>query len=128
MTRGYLLDTHVLIWALAEPRKLKKETAAILESNPEVWVSAGSIWEIGIKTKRGKMEFEGMDVFLEWLKPFDFKFLNITPAHAQQAAGLDLIHQDPFDRMLVAQALEENLTLISADGVLPAYGIKILVP
>lgn len=120
-----LLDTNVLLWWLeAGPRLSNTARTAIQESNA-TYVSAVSVWEIGIKTSTGKLEFRGdMDrqIALNGFVPLD-----ITVAHAIAAGRLPFHHRDPFDRMLVAQAAAESLTLITSDAVLTAYNVPVML-
>jgi PIN domain nuclease of toxin-antitoxin system len=120
-----LLDTNVLLWWLeAGPRLSNTARTAIQESNA-TYVSAVSVWEIGIKTSTGKLEFRGdMDrqIALNGFVPLD-----ITVAHAIAAGRLPFHHRDPFDRMLVAQAAAESLTLITSDAVLKAYNVPVML-
>ncbi|MEI6790661.1 MAG: type II toxin-antitoxin system VapC family toxin [Myxococcaceae bacterium] len=121
----YLLDTHVLLWALVDDARLPKQIQQILISREhEVFVSACSIWEIFIKNSRGKLDLQG-DVE-DFIQKTGFKNLNITFKHAKAAALLPKHHEDPFDRMLIAQAKLENLKLITADAHFKLYEVSIL--
>ena len=120
-----LLDTHLLLWALAEPAKLPG-TARRLLSEAEVYVSAASIWEISIKTGLGKLTADPAEV-LAALEPAGFLSLPVTGQHAARVATLPPVHRDPFDRLLVAQALTEPMRLLTGDPVLARYGENVLV-
>ncbi len=118
-----LLDTHVLLW-WAEERKMAPQAFTAI-SNPDnvVYVSAASIWEIGIKSARGKLEVD--DAIFD-VRADDFEPLPITHADARLAGSLPDHHRDPFDRMLVAQALAHNLVLVTRDPQIQLYQAEIL--
>lgn len=115
-----LLDTHVFLWALAGSTKLKPTARRMLEDAEEVFVSAASIWEVAIKVRLGKLEADPQAV-VEAIEASGFTALPVTAAHAAGVARLALHHQDPFDRLLISQALTEPLRFITADGVLAQY-------
>ena len=119
-----LLDTHVLLWWLADDRKLSKNARAII-ANPdnEVLVSSASLWEISIKTALGQLEVE-MDDLEDAISRNGFRSLPIGFRHALTAGRLPLAHRDPFDRMLVAQAAVEELRLVSHDRVFERHGLS----
>jgi len=115
-----LLDTHLLLWALAEPEKLSVTTRNRLDV-AEVFVSAASVWEVSIKVALGKLEADPSEL-LAAIEPAGFELLPITGLHAAAVAALPLLHRDPFDRMLAAQARTEPLILLTNDTVLEQYG------
>jgi PIN domain nuclease of toxin-antitoxin system len=115
-----LLDTHLLLWALASPSKLSKKARQRIDSS-EVFASAASIWEISIKCALGKLEADPAEV-LAAIEPAGFNHLTITGEHAAKVVELPPIHKDPFDRLLVAQARVEPMILLTDDGVLGGYG------
>jgi len=115
-----LLDTHLLLWALAEPEKLSATTRNRLDA-AEVFVSAASVWEVSIKVALGKLEADPSEL-LAAIEPAGLVLLPITGLHAAAVATLPLLHRDPFDRMLVAQARTEPLILLTNDTVLEQYG------
>jgi len=120
-----LLDTHILIWALENNPALSEKTrSAITTGGNMVFVSSASVWEISIKKSMGKLKVP--DNLLEELVSHRFSLLNISAEHAQLAGELPLFHKDPFDRMLVAQAKIEKLTLISYDPLIARYKVKLL--
>lgn len=120
-----LLDTHVLLWWLADDERLAAETAAAIEDGRnEVLVSAASVWEVEIKRAKGTLK--APDDLLEQLAGAGFSPLAIDPAHARDAARLPRRHEDPFDRMLIAQALAEGATLVSSDAAISRYQVPIL--
>ena len=119
----WLLDTHVLLWALGRPERLDAGTQALLEDvRNEVWFSAASIWEIAIKTRLGRIDFavRPEDV-VQAARETGFEELSIRSDAAALVAGLPLRHRDPFDRLLVAQAMSEPMRLLTADPLLPPY-------
>ncbi len=117
-----LLDTHALIWAV--DGCLSRKAQAALEEAGAVVVSAATIWEIEIKRALGKLQ--APDHMVELVDESGFERLQITFEHARAAARLPLLHGDPFDRMLVAQAHAEGLTLASADAALERYDVPVL--
>ena len=118
-----LLDTHVLLWSLAEPRKLSGQTREALEDAAnEVFVSAVSGWEIAVKRTLGKLE--APDDLEAGIVRQGFLPLNVTFAHAEHAGALPPHHGDPFDRMLVAQAQIEGLVLVTSDARISLYGVR----
>ena len=118
-----LLDTHMLLWAANEPERLSAATRALVENpNNDVVFSAISIWEIAIKTARGRDDFRlHAGFFRRGLFDNGYTELPMTGAHAAALAGLPAIHKDPFDRMLVAQATVEGLTLVTSDPAIANY-------
>lgn len=119
MTR-LLLDTQIVLWALAGHRRLPREARRLIQAHDAV-VSAASIWEIAIKVSIGELDADPDAVRLA-LDPSGFEELPVTGEHAARVALLPPHHRDPFDRLLVAQALVEGLTLLTADAQLAPYG------
>ena len=115
-----LLDTHLLLWAVAEPRKLPPGVRKRIEE-ADVFVSAASLWEVSIKAALGKLAADPAELLAE-IEPAGFTLLPITGEHAAAVAKLPTVHADPFDRMLVAQAKTEPLLLLTNDAVLAGYG------
>lgn len=122
-----LLDTHVLLWSLTEPRKLSPRTRdALQDAGNEVFASSVSGWEIAVKRALGKLK---APVNLEAaVRKQEFIPLNLTFHHAEQAGALPRHHGDPFDRMLVAQAQAEGLILVTRDAHIQLYGIRTMDP
>ena len=120
-----LLDTHVLLWWVEDNPKLAEAPRAII-TNPgtEVVVSAATIWEAAIKRTLGKLRFD-TPVLLDTLRRGDMRVLPITAEHALAAGDLPRHHDDPFDRMLVAQANAEGCTLMTSDTWLRSYAVAI---
>jgi PIN domain nuclease of toxin-antitoxin system len=120
-----LLDTHVLLWALGDPGELDDEArSAIVDPDNEVLVSAGSTWEIAIKSALGKLR--APDDLSEQIAASHFAELGITIEHTLTAGALPRHHADPFDRLLVAQAQLEGLALLTRDKRLELYGVSTL--
>ncbi|BAZ14543.1 PilT domain-containing protein [Calothrix sp. NIES-4071] len=120
-----LLDTHVLIWYLADDPKLPSAIRdLIVDPHNHVFVSVATVWEIAIKKALGKLS--SPDNLPEVLVACAFEVLQINIFHALEAGALPRHHDDPFDRMLVAQAILEGLTLATSDSRIPAYNISIL--
>jgi len=115
-----LLDTHLLLWALGSPSKLPPAARRLI-NEAHVYVSAASIWEISIKAALGKLSADPREV-LAALEPAGFLELPVTGEHAARVADLQAIHRDPFDRLLIAQALTEPMHLLTNDTALAKYG------
>jgi PIN domain nuclease of toxin-antitoxin system len=118
-----LLDTHILLWTIAESRRLSAEARALIGApDNELAFSAASLWEAAIKAGRGREDFR-IDVssLRRGLFDNDYVELPITGAHVAALGTLPPIHRDPFDRLLVAQALVEGLTLVTSDPAVANY-------
>lgn len=121
-----LLDTHAFLWWLTDHRSLSAAArAAIADPAALVFVSAASIWEISIKASLGRLDLGGTDASAAILA-CGFLDLPVTSAHAWTAGRLPTHHDDPFDRMLVAQALAEGLTCVTRDDRIASYGVPAL--
>ncbi len=118
-----LLDTHVFIWWRANDRRIDAATRELVLGAPQVFVSIASAWETAIKIRAGKLTLS--ESFQDGVRESAFTRLPIGFVHAAMLATLPLHHRDPFDRMLVAQAMAENLTLVTVDRVFGEYGINI---
>jgi PIN domain nuclease of toxin-antitoxin system len=118
-----LLDTHLLLWAAGEPRRLSKAARALID-NPdnELLFSAASLWEVAIKRGLGRKDFK-VDTRLlrRGLLDNGYRELPILSDHVVATESLPLIHRDPFDRILVAQATVEGITLLTIDSLLSQY-------
>jgi PIN domain nuclease of toxin-antitoxin system len=125
----FLLDTHTLIWySLSDGRLSAVALALIEDAGQEVLVSSASLWEVAIKVGIGKIALQGSyDAFLErCLGPDGFRTLSIEPAHLKQLTSLPFPggHRDPFDRMLIAQAIVEDIPIIGADVAFDGYAVR----
>lgn len=125
-TDALLLDTHVFLWWRAASPRLGSRAREAISRAEVVFVSSASAWEAAIKQALGRLEIP--DRFELGVEESGFEKLVVTFAHAERAGALPLYHRDPFDRMLVAQALEEGLTLVSHDSQLEAYDVSLLPP
>ena len=119
-----LLDTHVVIWWLTDDPTLSDEIKSALDQEPDVYVSSATIWEVAIKQAIGKLA-EPTDL-PERIRDSGFRELPITSEHAIVAGRLPLIHRDPVDRMLVAQARCAGLTLVTRDPDIHKYEVSLL--
>ncbi|OGA01689.1 MAG: twitching motility protein PilT [Betaproteobacteria bacterium RIFCSPLOWO2_02_FULL_64_12] len=124
-----LLDTHFLLWSMAASRRLSAEVREVL-TDPEndVFYSAASIWEIAIKSALRRRDFRvDLPRLLRALPRAGFAELPVSAAHAARVASLPALHKDPFDRLLVAQALVEPLVLFTNDAQLGRYAAQVRV-
>lgn len=115
-----LLDTHIVLWGLQGSRKLSKTLRSRISAAPTVYVSSASIWEIALKASTGKLSVD-LDELMTHMAQIGLRELPISHVHAAKVRLLPYIHRDPFDRMLVAQAMCESVTLLTADRVLADY-------
>ncbi len=121
-----LLDTHVFLWWLVDHPRLREKTRSALEDAATViHVSAASFWEIAIKAGLGRIDLGRVDLAAE-LEAGGFQELPIRARHALEVLALPRHHDDPFDRMLAAQARVEGLTLVSRDAIFARYGVYLL--
>ncbi len=123
-SRKFLLDTHIYIWWMMQDRRLTREVVTILaNSENEILLSTATVWEMVIKKRIGKLK-----VPRSWkkdLRESNFSVLSISLNHVLALENLPLIHRDPFDRLLIAQATHEKATLISLDPIFSKYKVKI---
>jgi PIN domain nuclease of toxin-antitoxin system len=123
----YLLDTHVILFALLEPHRLSQIVRAILEDRTiELHVSAASAWEIATKHRLGKLPLAGQVApeIEHHLRRMGCTELPITVAHARLAGAINSRHRDPFDRLIAAQAILEGLPLLGNDSAFPGLGVQ----
>ncbi len=124
--RGYLLDTHTALWALERPEALTGAARKAVCSGPNV-LSVVSYWEVMIKSMKGTLDVGDPRVWWqEALEQLAASVLLLRPGHVNAINGLPLIHKDPFDRVLIAQAITEKLTLVTSDGEVARYASKSL--
>ena len=129
-----LLDSHVFVWVKSAPENLSNEArAAIIDPDNDVFVSLASAWELWVKHARKPIAGfapvldRGAQAFLHAARESRIAILEITLDHAAKAAALPLVHRDPFDRMLIAQAMVEGLTIVTGDPTFRRYkGIRVL--
>lgn len=130
---SYLLDTHTFIWAIVQPKKLPSKVLAVLRvPSNEIALSAVSIWEAAIKLRSGKLDLQGKTAtdLLNEARAMNLRLLDLTADEAARHISLtENTHFDPFDRMLIWQAISRNLTLVSGDREFKKFkkdGLKIL--
>ncbi|WP_019075492.1 type II toxin-antitoxin system VapC family toxin [Streptomyces hokutonensis] len=119
-----LLDTHVVLWWLDDSPELSGDVKDLLDTEPGVYVSAVTPWEIAIKQSLGKLE--GPEDLAERVRDSQFTGLAITAGHGVRAGRLPAHHRDPFDRILIAQAQIEGMTLLTRDKWISAYDVQIM--
>lgn len=115
-----LLDTHIFYWSLYNRSRLPKEAVEKILGSEEVFVSAASIWEMAIKVRLGKMKGDPAKL-ANYITQSGFTELPVWSRHAKLVATLPLHHTDPFDRLLIAQAMSEPLHLLTVDAMLKSY-------
>jgi PIN domain nuclease of toxin-antitoxin system len=119
-----IVDTHVLLWWLADDPGLSADAREFLaDGSNEALVSSASVWEIAIKRSLGKLA--APDELLEVISEEGFIFLGVTPWHAWRVADLPPHHTDPFDRLLAAQALVEGIPIVTGDPAFGPYGVGV---
>lgn len=126
---NFLLDTHVALWAITDsPRLSARARELILAPRGVVWISAATVWEIAIKhgLGRGDMPVSGAEA-VGYFRAAGYQFLAIEPEHAAAVGTLPPHHQDPFDRLLVAQALTEPMRLLTHDAMLAHYSDTVVL-
>lgn len=121
-----LLDTHIFCWWFYEPQRLSQEALEIMNSAECVLVSAASMWEVAIKVRLGKMTANPKELFAQ-IAVNNFEEMPVLSRQALLVADLPLHHTDPFDRLLIAQAISEALHLVTADAQLRQYSELVIV-
>ncbi|MBR4170482.1 MAG: type II toxin-antitoxin system VapC family toxin [Kiritimatiellae bacterium] len=121
----YLLDTNVLVYFLAAPSELSSEARRVLEDEILLFVSKASFWEIGIKQSIGKMRLElSVPEIERQCIERDMQVLPVSSAAIERLKSLPDIHRDPFDRILIAQAQDDGLTIVTRDRLIPQYPVQ----
>jgi PIN domain nuclease of toxin-antitoxin system len=120
-----LLDTHIYLWHVSDDELLSKEARSLILEAESIHISAASLWEIAIKVKLGKLNAD-LERLIAEMESSGFLELPVTSRHAAQVAKLPLLHGDPFDRLLVAQAMNEPLYLVTTDSQLPQYSTLVI--
>lgn len=122
----FLIDTHIFIWSLHDPVKISPEALRTIEDiSNNIYVSAAVTWEVTIKRFKGALDFTGNIV--QQIYAQSFLPLSVTHQHANLLEQLPSIHSDPFDRIMIAQAIVENMVFITRDGAIAKYpNIKLL--
>ncbi|RAZ90593.1 type II toxin-antitoxin system VapC family toxin [Mesorhizobium hawassense] len=125
MTTGpFLADTHIILWSISDDRRLSEQHRAILNSEAVVFASAASVWEIAIKRSIGKLQ--APDDLPTLLPRMQFQPLAVTLQHAHAVGDLPPHHGDPFDRLLIAQARLESLTILTSDSHFARYDVALV--
>ncbi|NCS66450.1 MAG: PIN domain nuclease [Hydrogenophilales bacterium CG03_land_8_20_14_0_80_62_28] len=119
--RRYLLDTHLIYWWMTADARLGKATQGLIAKS-EIIVSTASVWEMVLKNAKGKLPLP-QGAITEQLEAQGFVLLPILPRHIETVRGLTCTHADPFDRLLIAQAQDERLTLLTRDAAILAMGL-----
>lgn len=120
----YLLDTHVLLWYVDGSPELPLSLKDMIEES-ECWYSIASLWEIAIKQSLGKLNRDiAIREYARICSMAGFQELSIAPAHLDRLKNLPDFHRDPFDRLLIAQAQEEKLTIVTRDKIIPQYPVQ----
>ena len=121
----YLIDTHILLWYLAGDNSLSHNLLSIIEDkNNEILVSVVVLWEILIKKNIGKLVVpDGIEIYIE---KSGFEFISLNVEHVINLSGLENHHKDPFDRMLIAQAVAEDISIISTDSQISKYKVNVI--
>ena len=123
-----LLDAHTFLWAASGDKKLSRRAERIFIGPSDLWMSVASIWEILIKAQIGKMPLPSPagSYLLKKLAENRIEALPVTLGHVLRVETLPTLHKDPFDRILIAQALEEGLPIVTADPVFSRYPVQII--
>lgn len=119
--KRYLLDTHLIYWWMTADARLGKATQRII-SNSEIIVSTASIWEMVLKNAKGKLPLP-LGAITEQLEAQGFALLPVLPRHIEAVRSLSCVHADPFDRLLIAQAYDERLMLLTRDAAILGLGL-----
>lgn len=122
-----LIDTHIYIWLAENSQRLDLKIKQQIEKSSEVYISIASVWEIAIKRSLGKLEFE--QTMYQIFKSFNdqkINLLQISKRHLEILETLPLHHRDPFDRLIIAQATAEGMTIVSQDQHFSSYDVKII--
>jgi PIN domain nuclease of toxin-antitoxin system len=125
MKAKYLLDTHTILWGAEDSDKLVKSARDIInDKDTQIFVSVASLWEFAIKYSIGKIDFDGGLAYLrEIIKQADFTMLPISESYLENVITLPFIHRDPFDRLLIATAKTEGMTILTADENIQKYDV-----
>ncbi len=123
---NYLLDTHTIIWFLNGDEKLSNKSLNIIDNQDNLkFVSVATIWEIAIKISLDKFKFDkGFKKFLDLINDNGFELIPISFEHALIVSSMEFIHRDPFDRLIIAQAIADNLTIITRDEHIAKYNVN----
>lgn len=122
---GYLLDTHSLIWFLEDDKRLSGTAKDIIsDDNADIYLSIVSLWEMAIKIGLGKLKLsQSLEQVIDTLEQQSITLLSVNPAHVLAVLNLPFEHRDPFDRLLIGQALVENMKFLSNEALFLRYGV-----
>jgi PIN domain nuclease of toxin-antitoxin system len=122
----YLLDTHTLIWSLEEDKQLSMTAQRIIaDENNQIFASVVNLWEMAIKISIGKLQLQqSLEQVIDKIDEYDISLLPIKPTHLVKVRDLPFEHNDPFDRLLIAQCLQEDLKFISNEALFLRYGVN----
>lgn len=125
---NFLVDTHAVIWFITDNLKLPVKAKKIIEDKKNTcYVSIASYWEIGIKHSLGRLDLSAdLGEIFQIVEDTGFEILPITPKHILTNSGLEYHHQDPFDRIIISQAITEKLSIISKDGHFEKYKVTVV--
>ena len=122
-----MLDTHTLLWAFFKKDNIPDSTQKLIEETEKVYVSIASLWEISIKQSIGKLDIKSsIEEIAGICREEGIEILHIMPKHLDQIKLLPAVHNDPFDRLIISQAMIENLMVISKDHVFGDYDVKLI--
>lgn len=121
-----LLDTHIFLWMVADDKRLSKPARRTMLEASSIFISSASIWEIAVKFRTGKLQVDPEDAIRE-MEINGLKELPVRNGHAAATVKLPLLHNDPFDRLLVAQAIAEPMRMLTADARLVAYSELVIL-
>lgn len=121
---NYLLDTHTLLWGLYDSSELS-HTAFKIMSNEPCFISIASLWEMAIKSSLGKLNLSQpiLTIYSKCIE-YGIELIPIKPEHCELVVTLPFIHKDPFDRIIIAQARKEGMTILTKDAFIPMYNVK----
>ena len=122
-----LLDTHAYLWWLGDPGKVGSDARhLIMDAKNTIYVSVASFWEMGIKSSLGKLALSNtLTSLADSLADAGLTLLPVSPAHCAAVRNLPFHHRDPFDRMLISQAIQENMVMLSRDANFPLYPVAL---
>lgn len=121
----YLIDTNVLLFSLDHIEKLSAKAKDILQTEENLYISMASFWEIEIKRNSGKLKIPyNLKELAEYCIKQNYSIVDIKISHIAELEKLSKIHNDPFDRLIICQAIAENFTIVTSDSIMPKYPVK----
>jgi PIN domain nuclease of toxin-antitoxin system len=123
-----LLDTHTFLWAILDDRRLSRRAQQIFTGPNDLWLSVASLWEILIKVQTGKLPLPQPSgpYLVKKLGENKIEVLPVNLDHVLRTEKMPVLHRDPFDRILIAQSLEEKLPLVTADSIFERYDVQVI--